>query len=60
MVEVDLERARPMQAIMLDGMVRFDCLKDDLLRYVFTSLGILERFGLDDLQSEEWSDVIIA
>ncbi len=54
MIEVDLEFARPMQAIMLDGMVRYDCRGDKLLQYVFSALGIMERFGFDDMEKEEW------
>lgn len=57
LIEVDLDFARPMQAIMLDGMVRFDCRGDSLLQYVFSALGIMERFGFDDMENmenEEW------
>lgn len=60
MMEVDLEYARAMQALMLDGMVRYDCREDALLTYVFSSLGVLERFGFDDLQEEQWPEELIA
>lgn len=54
MIEVELEFSRPMQAIMLDAMVRYDCRGDSLLQYVFSALGIMERFGFDDMENEEW------
>ncbi|MCF8144963.1 MAG: hypothetical protein K9N21_13690 [Deltaproteobacteria bacterium] len=54
MVEVDLEVARPLQAIMLDGMVRYDCGAGALLQYVFSALAIMNRFGFDDMENEEW------
>jgi hypothetical protein len=60
MMEVDLEYSRAMQALMLDGIVRYACREDALLTYVFSSLGVLERFGFDDLQEEQWPDDLIA
>jgi hypothetical protein len=53
-IKVDHEYARPMQAIILDGMVRYDCSPNYLLEYVFTSLGIMEKFGLDEMENEAW------
>ena len=54
MVKVNLEYSRPIQAIILDGMVRYNCSPNYLLEYVFTSLGIMERFGFDDMQHAKW------
>lgn len=55
-VDVDLDYGRAMQAVLLDGMVRYDCRKSALLNFAFSTLGILERFGFDELDEEKWPE----
>ncbi len=53
LLEVDLNHARPIQAVLFDGLVRFDVPVSNLLDFVFTSLEVLERYDIDEFLSDE-------
>ncbi|SOD02173.1 hypothetical protein SAMN05216486_10286 [bacterium JGI 053] len=45
-IKIDLNFARPLQALLLDASVRYGYEREDLLRFVMGMLGIMDRFGL--------------
>jgi hypothetical protein len=49
-IELDYEYALPIQAILLDAMVRYGYSGDDLLGYIFNALGVLKALGLEGLE----------
>ncbi len=49
-IELDYEYALPIQAILLDAMVRYEYNGDDLLSYIFNALGVLKAIGFDELE----------
>jgi len=57
---IDFDFSLPIQAIILDAMVRYGYKDDQLLRYLFNSLDVFERFGINvsDQDSEDWIENI--
>jgi hypothetical protein len=49
-IELDYNSALPLQAILLDAMVRYEYNGDDLLRYIFNALGVLKALGFEELE----------
>jgi hypothetical protein len=58
-IEIDLDSVRPLQAVVLDGIVRYECKGDNISRYVLTALGVLERFGFDNIDEDEWPEELL-
>jgi len=59
-IEIDLDCVRPLQAVVLDGIVRYECKGDNISRYVLTALGVSERFGFDNIDEDEWPEELYA
>lgn len=50
-----LDQTLPIQAIILENMVRYDYKDDQLLTYLFHNLRILEHFGIEDVdKNDNW------
>jgi len=52
-VRVNMESVRPIQALLLDGNIRYGYQHDELLRFVFGLLGVMETFGAEGLDEVE-------
>ena len=56
-IVIDFDYSLPVQAIILENMVRYEYRGDQLLTYLFDSLGILEHFNIESVDNNDnWSD----
>ena len=48
-----MENVRPIEALLLDGNIRYGYKHGDLLKFVFELLGVMGVFGLEGLDEVE-------
>lgn len=56
-IVIDFDYSLPVQAIILENMVRYEYRGDQLLTYLFDSLGILEHFNIESVDNNDnWEE----